>query len=107
MAKKPKKSNKQQTNLQEFVVATFVKEIEEAKEYEALLKNDDIPVSIKQQNEPSGEGTKVFAIMVPEDHLDEAIVVIESQDDYNDFYDFALESEDDDAFESNFFDDDI
>ena len=33
--------------------------------------------------------------MVPEECLDEAHVVIESQDAYDDFYDFALEDESD------------
>ena len=34
--------------------------------------------------------------MVPEDYLDEAHVIIESQGAYDDFYDFALEDDEDD-----------
>ncbi len=107
MAKKHKKSNKQQTSLQDFVAVTFTSEIEEAKEYKTLLKNDNIPVSIKEQKEESEEGRNVYGIMVPEDFLDEALVVIESQEAYDDFYEFAMENENDDEFESDFFDDDI
>ena len=107
MAKKTDKSHKSQTELQDFVVVTYVKEMEEAKEYETLLKNDDIPAAIKQQTGTIGEDGKNFAVMVPEEFLDEALVVIESQDAYDDFYDFALEKESEEDFESDFFDDDV
>jgi hypothetical protein len=45
-----------------------------------------------------------YAIMVPEECADEATVIIESQDAYDDFYDFALEDDKDD-FDVDFFDD--
>jgi hypothetical protein len=51
--------------------------------------------------------SKGIAIMVPEDFLDEAHVVIESQDAYDDFYDFALEDEDDGDFDHSTFEDDF
>ena len=51
--------------------------------------------------------SKAIAVMVPEDSLDEAHVVIESQDAYDDFYDFALEEEIDDDFDSDLFEDDF
>jgi hypothetical protein len=44
--------------------------------------------------------------MVPEDFLDEAHVIIESQHAYDDFYDYALE-EDDGDFDDDFFEDDF
>jgi hypothetical protein len=103
MAKPPKKTRKSQTNLQELGVVTFTEDIEQAREYETLLKNNDIPAMIKEQQESVAD--KGFAVMVPEDYLDEAHVVIESQSAYDDFYDFALE--DDDEFDGDFFDDDF
>jgi len=106
MAKRSKKNRKSQSNLQDFVVVAFVDDTEEAKEYETLLKANDIPAVINEQYEQSS-GTKGIAVMVPEDYLDEAHVVIESQDAYDDFYDFALEDEGDDDFGSDLFEDEF
>ena len=47
------------------------------------------------------------AIMVPEDSLDEAHVVIESQDAYDDFYYYTLEGEDDVDFDPDYCDDEF
>jgi len=55
-----------------------------------LLKNNEIPVVIQEKHEQSMDINGV-AVMVPEDYIDEAHVIIESQDAYNDFYDLALE----------------
>jgi hypothetical protein len=106
MAKRYKKNQKSQTELQDFVIVTFVDDIEQAKEYESLLKTNDIPAVINEQNEESS-GQKGIALMVPEDFLDEAHVVIESQNAYDDFYDFALEDETDDDFDSDLFEDEF
>jgi hypothetical protein len=80
--------------------------MEQAKEYESLLEANGIPTTIKERGEESAD-TKGIAVMVPEDYLDEAHVVIESQDAYDDFYDFALEDEDEDDFDSELFEDDF
>jgi hypothetical protein len=106
MAKRSKKNQKSMSNLQDFVVVAFVEELEQAKEYETLLKTNDIPAVINEQYEQSS-GTKGIAVMVPEDFLDEAHVVIESQDAYDDFYDFALEDETDDDFGGDLFEDEF
>jgi hypothetical protein len=106
MAKRYKKNQKSQTKLQDFVVVTFIDDLEQAREYETLLKANDIPAVISEQNEQSG-GTKGIAVMVPEDFLDEAHVVIESQNAYDDFYDFALEDETEDDFDGDFFEDEF
>ncbi|MHC4489847.1 MAG: putative signal transducing protein [Planctomycetota bacterium] len=107
MAKRYKKNRKSQTELQDFVVVTFIDDMEQAKEYESLLKTNDIPAVINEQNEQSS-GTKGIALMVPEDFLDEAHVVIESQNAYDDFYDFALEEDEtDDDFDSDLFEDEF
>jgi len=107
MAKRSPKNRKSQTNLQELVIVTFAENMEQAKEYEALLETNDIPATIREQGKAAD--TKGIAVMVPEDYLDEAHVVIESQDAYDDFYDFALEDEDKDegSFDSELFEDDF
>jgi len=106
MTRRSKKTPKSQANLQDFVIVTFTEDLEQAKDHETLLKNNDIPAIIKQQTEESTD-TSGFAIMVPEEFLDEAHVIIESQDAYDDFYDFALEDEDDGDFDSDLFEDDF
>lgn len=106
MAKRSRKNHKSQAKLKDFVVVTLVDDIEQAREYETLLRVNDIPTLIKEQNDQS-MATKSIAVMVPEDCLDEAHVVIESQDAYDDFYDFALEDEDEADFDSSLFDDDF
>jgi len=106
MAKRPRKAQKSEAEVQEFVVVTFAEDLEQARDYETLLKTNDIPAAIREQDEESING-KAIAVMVPEDFLDEAHVVIESQDAYDDFYDFALEDEDNDDFDSDIFEDDF
>ena len=66
----------------------------QARDYETLLKINDIPTIIREQT--GNDKDMGIEIMVPEDFLDEAHVIIESQDSYDDFYDSALEDELDD-----------
>lgn len=106
MAKRPQKRRKSQTNVQELVIVAFAEDLEQAKDYKTLLQANDIPSTIKEQTEDSAEAHG-FAVMVPEDFLDEAHVVIESQDAYDDFYDIAIEDQDDDSFDSDLFGDDL
>ena len=108
MAKQYKKSQKTEARLQEYVTAAFTEDMEQAKNYEVLLKSNDIPAIIKQQDKDSDESMgKNIAVMVPEDFLDETHVIIESQDAYDDFYDFALESEGDGDFDDELLDDQL
>ena len=105
MAKRLRKVRKSKEQLQEFAIVTLAEDTEQAKEYETLLKANDIPVVVKEQQEDS-TNPKGIAIMVPEDFLDEAHVIIESQDAYDDFYDFTSEDEggdfDDDIYDDEF-----
>ena len=103
MAKHSPKGRKPQTKVQELVTVAFADSADQAKDYEAILKSNDIPVIIREQDEQETNG-KVIAVMVPEDFLDEAHVVIESQDAYDDFYDLALEDEDEGDIDSDLFD---
>jgi hypothetical protein len=101
---KSRESRKSQTKLPELITVTFAENMEQAKEYESLLAANGIPATIKERGGES-VNTDGIAIMVPEDYLDEAHVVIESQDAYDDFYDFALEDEDEGDFDNDFFED--
>jgi len=101
------KNGKSQGNLKDVVVVAVVDDIEQAREYETLLRLNDIPAIVKEQVDPAGNKTGV-AIMVPEDFRDEAHVVIESQDAYDDFYDFTMDEEDDMDFDDDeMFDDEV
>jgi len=89
---------------QELVVVATSSTLDEAKEYETLLKNNDIPAMTKERPNEFGEGTH-YAVYVPDDMADEAHVVIESQDAYDDFYDFGLNEENEDDLEGDIFED--
>jgi hypothetical protein len=106
MRKPTDKNNNGQAKLKDLVVVTLLSDVDQAKEYQTLLKLNDIPATIKEQLDPSGEN-KGVAIMVPEDFLDEAHVVIESQDAYDDFYDYALEDEEEVDFDADLLDDEF
>ncbi|UCD58730.1 MAG: hypothetical protein JSV16_06375 [Candidatus Hydrogenedentota bacterium] len=106
MAKRPKKTQKTQARVQDLVVVAFAEDMEQAKDREALLRSNDIPAIVRQQDEESTDA-KGIAIMVPEECLDEAHVVIESQDAYDDFYDLALDEEEEADFGSDLFEDDF
>jgi hypothetical protein len=106
MAKRSRKNQKSQAKVKDFVVVTLVEDLEQARDYETLLKTNDIPTIVNEQNEQA-MSAKAIAVMVPEDFLDEAHVVIESQDAYDDFYDFALEDEEEEDFDADLFEDDF
>jgi hypothetical protein len=106
MAKRSKKDQKSQANLQGFVVVAFAKDWDQARDYQTLLRVNDIPAVINADDEHTISG-KEIAVMVPEDFLDEAHVIIESQDAYDDFYDFAMEEGEEADFGADFFDDDL
>jgi len=105
MAKRSKKGHNTQAKLHGYVVVTFADDIDQAKNYESLLKASDIPVEVTEQADQMGNSE--IAVMVPDEFLDEAHVIIESQDAYDDFYDLALDDEDEDDFDSDIFDDDF
>jgi len=106
MGKAMNNNEEGQAKLKDLVVLTVLSDLEQAREYETLLKLNDIPAMIKEQVDSNGE-EKGVAVMVPEDCLDEAHVVIESQDAYDDFYDYALEDEDDLDFDPDYLDDEF
>ncbi len=102
MARRSKKDSRSQAKLQGYVVVTFADDSDEARDYESLLKASDIPVAIEEHFDES-LGANEIAIMVPDEFLDEAHVIIESQNGYDEFYDL---SDDDDEFGGDYLDED-
>ena len=108
MAKRSKKSQKSQAKLEGYVVVAFAEDMEQATEYKSLLEANDISATITEP-EAHEIGSKEIAVMVREEFLDEAHVIIESQHAYDDFFDFAMEGEDEGGFDDDddFFEDDF
>jgi hypothetical protein len=106
MTKRSKKNHKSQAKLEGYVVVAFAEDVEQAREYTSLLESNDIPAVISEHNEQS-IGSKEITVMVPEEYLDEAHVVIESQQAYDDFYDFALDEEEDGDFDGDLFEEEF
>jgi len=104
MSNRPKKNKNAPGGLSNFVAVVFAEDMEQAKRYKALLDDNDVPAVIKDDNMHSTD-VRGMPVMVPEDHLDEAHVLIESEDAYNDFYDYAIEDCNDDS-QDDFYDDD-
>ncbi len=101
MTSRRKRKETRQGTLKEFVTVAFAEDMELAKQYKKLLNDGDIPVAVKSQPGDAA-GFPGIAVMVPEDHIDEAHVLIESQGAYNDFYDMVFH---DDDYEAEDFDD--
>jgi hypothetical protein len=105
MSKRSKKGNKSDAKLEGYVVVAFSEDMDQAREYKTLLESNDIPATIADQD-GHAVGSKEIAVMVSEEFLDEAHVIIESQHAYDEFYDFSMEDEDEIDFESDYFDED-
>jgi hypothetical protein len=87
-----RKRNSAPTSVKELVTVAFAEDMELAKQYKKLLNENDIPASIQTQPDDSA-GFPGVAVMVPEDYLDEAHVLIESQGCFEDFFDMAFEDD--------------
>ena len=74
----------------EFTIVTMVEDMDQANNYRLLLEENDIDVVI---DEPYVSGDASIAVKVPEEYLDEALVIIESHDAYDDFIDLTLEDD--------------
>jgi len=110
MVKRTRKTHKSRTPKQasmlnqELVVIVTAEAMDEAKEYELLLKNNDIPAMIKKQQDEFTDVIR-YAILVPEEVADEANVIIESQDAYDDFYDSEIDDTTEEDLEGDVFED--
>ena len=82
----------------DYAIVTVVEDMEKARDFKDLLEENDIPAMIRKQDGSSGE--PCITVLVPEESLDEAHVIIESQDTFDDFYDMGMdEDEEDDEYE--------
>ena len=84
----------------DYVIVTVVEDMGKARDCKDLLEENDIPAQIREQEVASGE--PCITVLVPEENLDEAHVIIESQDTYDDLYDMGMdddEEEDEDEYE--------
>jgi hypothetical protein len=106
MTKRSKKAHKSQAKLEGFVVVAFAEDKEQATEFKSILEANDISATIAEQDEHA-IGSNEIAVMVPEEFLDEAHVIIESQHAYDDFFDFAMDDEDEGGLDDDFFEDDF
>ncbi len=104
MAEFYKKNDDTEADLHDHVTITFVEEWEQAKDFEAMLKANDIPATLHEQLSPEANRPG-YAVMVPPDFLDEARVMIELQNAEDAFYDLMFDDEDD--FDNEHFEDDF
>ena len=89
-----KKEVRIDTKDQDYVVVAVLEDHEQADDYRRTLEANDIPARVEEQAEV--DESLSYRVMVPDEYLDEAHVVIESQDAYDDFYDMAMDDESDD-----------
>jgi len=93
------KENCKTTDVKEFVTVAFAEDMELAKQYQELLRNNEISAQIKRQPEMAQSGFSDIAIMVSEDSLDEAHALISEKATYDDFFDMILDDQDSDRIE--------
>ena len=108
MAKRSQKLTVTKTDLANFVTVVFAEDMQRAAEYESLLKDNNIKAAIKEQDHSTPDRSDI-AVMVPEQFLDEAHAIIESQNMYDDFCDLMGDNESlqdfDEDEEDDFYDD--
>ena len=102
MTNRSKKIQKPATSLQEFVTVAFAEDMELAKHYKKILNENEIPAAIRTSQEAST--APGIAVTVPEDNLDEAHILIESQASHDSFYDLAFS---DDSYDDSVADLDV
>ena len=91
------KESCKKTDVKELVTVAFAEDMELAKQYQELLRNNEISSRIKRQPEMAQSGFSDIAIMVPEDSLDEAHALISEKASYDDFFDMILDDQDGDS----------
>ena len=93
------KVNCKTTDVKEFVTVAFAEDMELAKQYQELLRNNEISARIKRQPEMAQSGFSDIAITVPEDSLDEAHALISEKASYDDFFDMVFDDQDGKQFD--------
>ena len=103
MANRRRRANAR-VRTRDLVTVAFAEDMDLAKQYKKMLNDNDIPAAIKQEQSTK----KTFAgiaVVVPEDYLDEAHVMIEEQGSNDSFYDLAFQEDDYDNLPEDTFDD--
>ena len=106
MTNRKKKTQNRKTALRELTTVAFAEDMELAKQYKQMLNENEIPVVIKSQAD-SAPNFPGIAVMVPEDHLDEAHVLIESESSNETFYDMVYKDDQYEEPDEDVFDDDF
>ena len=99
MADRSEKNGGSRISLREFATVAFAEDIDLAEQYKKLLGDNDIPAAIKTQPGSSAAFPGI-AVMVPEDYLDEAHVIIESDGVCDDFFDAVFHGQDSQDYEA-------
>jgi len=102
MPKRAKKTQKTQVKLPELVTVTLAEDIEQAKEYERLLKDNNIPAALNDDQGPVN-----IPIVVPVEYLEEAQIVLDSLSAFDDFYDLDFDDDYDGEFDDDFLEDEF
>ena len=92
-----------ETLLEELVTVAFAEDMELAKQYKELLTENGILAVIKKHR-GSGDHVSGIALLVPEDDLDEAHLLIEQKGSLGDFFGMAMEDNSYDEIEPDFYD---
>jgi len=90
-----RKKKTEATSVKEFVTVAFAEDVDLAQQYKKLLNDHNIPAAVRTTPEPNSPFAGV-AVLVPEDHIDEAHILIESEGACSDFYDMVFHDADED-----------
>ncbi len=102
MPKRAKKESGRATAVKDLVTVAFAEDMDLARQYQALLNEQEIPAVIKRQPEMALNGFSDIAIQVPESLLDEAHSLISEQASYDDFFDMMFDHEEGDEESDSF-----
>jgi hypothetical protein len=106
MSNRKKKKSGSGTALKEMVTIAFAEDVDLAKQYKQLLLDNEIPAAIQSRSSNESE-YKGIPVMVPEDYIDEAHMLIEAQNSMGDFYNAAFieDDQDDVGYDPEFYED--
>lgn len=91
------------TEVQELVTVAFAEDMELARQYQELLRNNEISARIKRQPEMAQSGFSDIAIQVSEESLDEAHALISEKANYDNFFDMMFDEPDGDSIDCSDF----
>ena len=95
-----------ETLLEELVTVAFAEDMELAKQYKELLAENGIMAVIKKQK-GSSQQIAGIAMLVPENELDEAHMLIEQKGSVGDFFGVALGDDSYDEIDTDYYDSDF